>query len=102
MRTIILLDGGFVKHKFYQAFSREPSAIDIKNLSDRLVTYNDQTDILIRIYFYDSPPLTGQLKKPVSCALLDLSKTPTFLANKQRLEESTTTTKGGGLKKNGL
>jgi len=87
MRTIILLDGGFVKHKFCQAFSREPSALDIKNLSEKILTYNDQTDILIRIYFYDSAPLSGRLKKPVSGALLDLSKTPTFLSNKQRLED---------------
>lgn len=47
---------------------------------------NKSDDTLIRIYYYDSPPLTTQLQKPVSGTVLDLSKTPAFLANKQRLE----------------
>lgn len=86
MKYIVLMDGGFVKHKFLQVFGRDPSASDIKELSDKIILYNKVDDTLIRIYYYDSPPLTTQLKKPVSGTVLDLSKTPTFLANKQRLE----------------
>jgi uncharacterized protein (TIGR00288 family) len=73
--------------KYSQAFSREPSAVDIKNFSEKVRAYNDQGDVLIRIYFYDSPPLTTKVKKPISGTLLDLSKTPTYLTNKQRLDE---------------
>jgi uncharacterized protein (TIGR00288 family) len=86
MKYIVLMDGGFVKHKFSQAFGRDPSALDIKEFSTKITLYNKLDDILIRIYYYDSPPLTTQLKKPVSGAVVDLSKTPTFLANRQRLE----------------
>jgi uncharacterized protein (TIGR00288 family) len=86
MKYIVLMDGGFVKHKFDQAYGREPTAPDIKELSEKIILYNKKDDTLIRIYYYDSPPLTTQLKKPVSGTMMDLVKTPTFLANKQRLE----------------
>lgn len=85
MRYILLLDGGFINHKFVQAYSHSPSAQDIKNFSDSLLRYNDASDTLVRIYYYDSPPLDAQVKKPVSGAVLDLSKTDIYSSNHNKL-----------------
>ena len=85
MKYILLLDGGFINHKYVQAYNREPRALDIKNFSDSLIHYNDTSDTLVRIYYYDSQPLATQIRKPVSGSMLDLSKTAVYTDNKKKL-----------------
>ena len=87
MRFIILLDGGFIKPKFVKAFNREPIAADIKAVSDRIISYNNPGDELIRIYYYDSPPSDKKITRPVSKTVLDLGTTPAFIANRKLLSD---------------
>jgi uncharacterized LabA/DUF88 family protein len=88
VRFVVLLDGGFIKSKFFQAFRHEPTAAEIKTLSDRIVSYSNKSgDELIRIYYYDSPPLDKKVPRPISGTLLDFGKTPAYAANKQRLSD---------------
>lgn len=87
MRYIILIDGGFIKKKHFGAFGVAPSASDIRKFGQRLVTYNRPDDVLIRIYYYDSPPLHAKLRRPVSGSTLDLGKTALFSFNQNLLSE---------------
>lgn len=100
MPTAILIDGGLffrqVQWKFPDIDPRRPEDIAMavsvlanwhmalrigpKTVQDSLARNNlgpVETAELYRIFFYDCPPLTKKVHRPVSKSALDLSKTPT-------------------------
>jgi uncharacterized LabA/DUF88 family protein len=85
VKYVILLDGGFLKPKYATSYGHEPSATEVAEFASRIQGYNNSSDSLVRIYYYDSPPLKEQLVRPVSGTTLNLATTPSFAPNMARM-----------------
>jgi uncharacterized LabA/DUF88 family protein len=75
----ILLDGGFITKKLYGRLGRHATADDIVAECDRLRALPEVRDYeLLRIYYYDAPPSSESLIRPVSRERLNLTTTDRF------------------------
>lgn len=75
----ILLDGGFLTKKLYSKLGRHATADDIVAECDRLRQLEHVRDYeLLRIYYYDAPPSSEQLIRPVSNRAYNLATTERF------------------------
>lgn len=75
----ILLDGGFLTKKLYGKHKRYATADDVMAECDRLRALPDVADYeLLRIYYYDAPPSSEALTRPVSKTQLKLATTDRF------------------------
>jgi uncharacterized LabA/DUF88 family protein len=78
----ILMDGGFIKKKLQSKNKHFPTVAEIDaevqriKASAHLANYT-----LLRVYFYDAPPASGQLKNPLSGTLVNLGTHPHYSAN---------------------
>ena len=75
----ILVDGGFITKRLYGQLNRHATADDIVAECDRLRALPDLADYeLLRIYYYDAPPSSDSLNKPVSKSIYNLATTDRF------------------------
>jgi uncharacterized LabA/DUF88 family protein len=66
-RYAILLDGGFVTRKLSEKLNRQITAADIVALCDEIRASSHLCNYeLMRIYYYDAPPSSETVKRPVS------------------------------------
>ena len=82
MKTAILVDGGFYRKRAKHLWGdKTPQA-----RADELVRYcglhlkdaKDEKRSLYRVFYYDCPPLSGNIYDPVSKKSMALEKSPTF------------------------
>lgn len=75
----IFLDGGFLTKKLYLKLGRHAVAEDIAAECDRLSSIPLLKDYeLLRIYYYDAPPSSDSLNKPVTKTKISLAATDRF------------------------
>jgi uncharacterized LabA/DUF88 family protein len=75
----ILLDGGFLTKKLYQKLARHATADDVAHECDRLTSSPYVQDYeLLRVYYYDAPPSSLSVQRPVSRTKMDLAATERF------------------------
>lgn len=75
----ILLDGGFLTKKLYQRLGRHATADDVVAECARLQQTPELSDYeLLRIYYYDAPPSSEAIQKPVSKSKINLAQTERF------------------------
>jgi len=75
----ILLDGGFLTKKLYTKHDRHATADDIVNECARLQSHPSVAQYeLLRIYYYDAPPSSEAVTKPVSRTRINLASTERF------------------------
>lgn len=75
----ILLDGGFLTKKLYTKLGRHAGADDIVTECDRLRDLPALSGYeLLRVYYYDAPPSSESLKRPVSKTPLNLATTERY------------------------
>lgn len=75
----ILLDGGFLTKKLYSKLHRHATADDIVAECDRMKSLPVLEGYeLLRIYYYDAPPSSASLKRPVSRNTLNLAATERY------------------------
>lgn len=87
-RFALLLDGGFVTKALAVKKKQFPSAQDIETECKRIRAHADLNSLdLLRIYFYDSPPVSGILTNPIDGAVLDLGKSAVHLRNTKLLSD---------------
>lgn len=87
-RFAILLDGGFVTKALSVKHKKFPSVQQVDAECQRIRGHADLNQLdLLRIYFYDSPPVSGVLKNPIDGTTLDLGASPVHLRNTQFLNE---------------
>jgi uncharacterized LabA/DUF88 family protein len=81
-RFSVLIDGAFFVRKLQSKIKSKPSVDDVTAEIDRLCTNKlfDGFDLL-RVYYYDAPPASGKLKKPISGEEIDLSRTDVYKRN---------------------
>jgi len=67
MQYALLLDGGFLLKKLESRLGRFPEAEDILAFCERVRQHGDLVNHhLLRIYFYDAPPVTATWFRPSS------------------------------------
>lgn len=82
-KTVVLLDGGFVKKKLQERNKSFPTTAEILALCQEIMAKDRLKDTaLFRIYYYDAPPLSGQSTNPVDGSRVDFSGT--WQANQNR------------------
>lgn len=86
---MILLDGGFVKKRFASMNNRNfPTANDIDVLVNGIMANAHLADHdLIRVYWYDAPPLTGQITNPLDGVQLNLGNSQVAQRNQTLLND---------------
>lgn len=86
----ILVDGGFMRVKIRRQSRKFPTPADINAEIDRIKAHPLIGDLdLLRVYYYDAPPATGEMTNPIDGSKLDLASHKTFSQNtslQQRLE----------------
>jgi uncharacterized LabA/DUF88 family protein len=87
MKYIIMLDGGFLKKEYADAFGHEPTAAEIVIFAEKLKNYTHLQDELIRIYYYDSQPIKLETTRPISRQRMDLSNHPSYQPNLDRMAQ---------------
>lgn len=78
----ILMDGGFVKKKIKQRINNFPTVADIRAEIARIKRHpalNNCT--LLRIYFYDAPPASGNMTNPIDQSKVRLDVHPEHSKN---------------------
>lgn len=71
-RAAILLDGGFVTKKLATFLGRFPEAGDVVAMIGRIMADQRLNFCeLLRVFYYDAPPLSGQKMNPLSRKLYD-------------------------------
>jgi uncharacterized LabA/DUF88 family protein len=71
----ILMDGGFIKKKLQARHHHFPTVAEIESEVARIKAHPAVADYtLLRVYFYDAPPASGNLTNPISGVTTDLSK----------------------------
>lgn len=65
-KTVLLLDGGFVKTKLKQRLHHFPSADEVVNFCNAVMAKPQLCHTsLFRIYYYDAPPFDGTVTNPI-------------------------------------
>lgn len=78
MKHAILIDGGFLKPKYKKAFRRRIEARDVSSLAAHLSERHGNGHTLLRIYYYDSPPLDSEIRQPITNTPLNLKSTEVY------------------------
>lgn len=66
-RVAFILDGGFVRVKLSALLGRFPEPADVMALASRIQSHERLRDSrLLRVYFYDAPPMSGTKAHPLS------------------------------------
>lgn len=91
-KTAILVDGAFYRRRAYHLFGDKDPAGRADELVDycmRHLTSNGYKNDLYRIFYYDCPPMSGNLYHPLKRKAVDMSKTDVYRwANEFMLELS--------------
>lgn len=78
MKHAILIDGGFLKPLFRRTFSRRIEAVDVCSLAKELSSKHADNCALLRIYYYDSPPLDVTKAKPITGSPYNFKNTDVY------------------------
>lgn len=89
-RYAILIDGGFIRTKLKQRNRHFPGHTEILAEIDRIKAHPLLANLdLLRIYFYDAPPATGEITNPIDGTKIDLASHRSYAENtslQQKLE----------------
>lgn len=86
-KTVLLLDGGFVKKKIQGKTRTFPRESDILLLCDEIMGKPRlQGRDLLRVYYYDAPPLEGTTVNPLDGTTVDFSTTAQAAQNRALLD----------------
>lgn len=89
-RFAMLIDGGFFSRKLHSKLNRRPQVEDVLSEIERIKSDPALAGYeLLRTYYYDALPATGQVVHPITKEALNLAETSVFDRNKaffQRLE----------------
>lgn len=70
----ILMDGGFVKKKIKQRTGAFPTVSDFQAEVSRIKNHPSLAQCeLLRVYFYDAPPASGNMKNPIDQSHVSLA-----------------------------
>lgn len=86
-KTVLLLDGGFVKKKIQARTKIFPKHSDVLMLCDEIMGKPRlQGRELLRVYYYDAPPLDGTAVNPLDGTTVDFAVTAQAAQNRALLD----------------
>jgi hypothetical protein len=81
MKTVLLVDGAFIRKKFRSTLKRDITAPDLPHIAEWVFKELGSAPEQYRVYFYDCPPCSEKTSFPISHSALDFaSKCLTLLA----------------------
>lgn len=81
-RVAILLDGGFVTKKLSAQLGRFPDAADVGALIERVLAEPCLASReLLRVYYYDAPPITDTVRHPIDGRSHDFAASRAYARN---------------------
>lgn len=81
-RVAILLDGGFVTKKLSAQLGRFPDAADVGSLIERVLAEPCLASReLLRVYYYDAPPITDTVRHPIDGRSYDFAASRAYARN---------------------
>lgn len=81
-RVAILLDGGFVTKKLSAQLGRFPDAADVGALIERVLAEPCLASReLLRVYYYDAPPITDTVRHPIDGRPHDFAASRAYARN---------------------
>ena len=87
-RFAILIDGAFLVKSLSRRSKNFPTVSQVEAECARIRRHADLHALdLLRIYYYDSPPVGGKLRNPIDGSLLDLGSSAVFHRNSRFLSE---------------
>ena len=72
------MDGGFIKPLFKKANKRRIQAADVSSFAEKVGWKHADDFNLLRVYYYDSPPLDSTVKNPISNTPHDFKKSEVY------------------------
>jgi uncharacterized LabA/DUF88 family protein len=87
MKTVLLVDGAFIRKKFRSALRKDITAPDIQRIAERIFTDLGIAPEQHRVYFYDCPPCSEKTSLPISHSACDFEKTPQYAKGIQLLKD---------------
>mgnify|MGYP003309409035 CR=1 FL=1 len=82
----ILIDGGYFTKVFQSELRHYPTASDVKQCVEKIQKAAELAGAeLLRVYFYDAPPLQGSVTNPIDGHVIDLGKSD-LAKNAKRLQ----------------
>lgn len=86
-RVVILLDGGFVKKKLQAKLKRFPGTADVVRFCAEVMQKPRLSEQdLLRVYYYDAPPLSGIGQNPIDGNELAFETTPEAARNRKLID----------------
>lgn len=87
-KLAILIDGGFLTKALAVRNGKFPETREVQAECERIRRHPDLACLdLLRIYFYDSPPVGGTLRNPIDGSVLDLGRSPIYHRHEKLLNE---------------
>lgn len=82
----ILIDGGYFTKVFQSELQHYPTAVEVKQCVERIRQAGELSNAeLLRVYFYDAPPLQACVTNPIDGHIIDLGKSD-LAKNAKRLQ----------------
>lgn len=81
VKTAILVDGGFYRHRAKSIWgirSADKRAEELHKYCLKHLHYNNESNILYRIFYYDCPPIDKKIYHPFLKKQIDLKTTPLY------------------------
>lgn len=86
-RVVLFLDGGFVKKKLQTHLKTFPTPQDVIDLCNRIMGKPRLHGLeLLRVYYYDAPPLDGLATNPLDGSTVNFSSTPQAAKNRALID----------------
>lgn len=86
-KAVLFLDGGFVKKKLQAQTGAFPTVQDIVGLCTAIMAKPRLRDKeLLRVYYYDAPPLEGQATNPLDGSQINFSTTAAAAQNRALID----------------
>jgi hypothetical protein len=87
-RFAILVDGAFLVKTLSRKLKAFPTVAQVDAECARIRNHADLRQLdLLRIYYYDAPPVSDTLTNPIDGTVLDLANSPVFIRNTQFLND---------------
>src|ERR1700682_5323770 len=85
-KTVLMVDGGFLRKKLQQQHHRFPTVHDVTTFCTGIMQKPALANAyLLRIYFYDAPPFEGTITNPLSGAVTNMAGTPRAIQSERLL-----------------
>jgi hypothetical protein len=78
MKTVVMIDGAFIRKKFRSALKRDLASSDIQRIVSNVFSLLVISNRNYRVYFYDCKPCSEKISLPISHTACDFETKPQY------------------------